>query len=314
MRLDSTIGRLVHSVAGSAAFARVAPGVVPRLDRLTHRLTGGRFMLTDRGLVPMLVLTATGAKSGQPREVPLACIPDGDCFYVVGSNFGRPDHPAWTSNLLAHPDATVSRAGQRFAVRARLLDVDEKAELWPRITEVWPSYEVYTERSGRDLRVFRLERTDPWTVSPAAAAASHIEIMNLVHRYAELIDEGDLDAVADLFRHATLVFEGDRGQVLVEATGSAAVRATYAGVVLHDDGTPRTRHVVTNPILSIDEEGGTASCRYYVTVFQRTDDLPLQPIWAIRYDDRFRRVDGTWRLEHRRGWGNMPGDTSHHLR
>jgi deazaflavin-dependent oxidoreductase (nitroreductase family) len=314
MRLDGPIGRLVQWVAGNPTFARVAPGVVPRLDRLTHRVTGGRFMLTDRGLVPMLVLTATGAKSGQPREVPLACLPDGDGFYVVGSNFGRRDHPAWTANLLAHPDAEVSHAGRRFPVRARLLDAEEKAELWARITEMWPSYDVYTERSGRDLRVFRLERTDPWAVSPAATAASHIEVMNLVHRYAELIDDGDLDGVAALFRQATLVFEGHDGKVLAEATGSDAVRATYAGVVLHEDGTPRTRHVVTNPILSIDEEAGTASCRYYVTVFQRTDDLPLQPIWAIRYEDRFRRVDGTWRLEHRRGWGNMPGDTSHHLR
>ncbi len=160
MRLDSTIGRAVQAIASSRWFARVAPVVVPRVDRLTHRLTGGRFMLTDRGLVPMLVLTATGAKSGQPREVPLACMPDGDGLYVIGSNFGRADHPAWTANLLAHPDATVSFEGETFPVTARLLDADEKEQLWPRILEVWPSYQVYTERSGRDLRVFRLERTD----------------------------------------------------------------------------------------------------------------------------------------------------------
>ncbi len=159
MRLDSAVGKVVQAIASSRWFARVAPAVVPRVDRLTHRLTGGRFMLTDRGLVPMLVLTAIGAKSGQPREVPLACMPDGDAFYVIGSNFGRADHPAWTANLLAHPDATVAFEGETFAVKARLLEPDEKEELWPRILEVWPSYQVYTERSGRDLRVFRLERT-----------------------------------------------------------------------------------------------------------------------------------------------------------
>lgn len=159
MRLDSAVGKVVQAIASSRWFARVAPAVVPRLDRLTHRLTGGRFMLTDRGLVPMLVLTAIGAKSGQPREVPLACMPDGNGFYVIGSNFGRADHPAWTANLLARPDATVAYEGETFAVKARLLEPEEKEELWPRILEVWPSYQVYTERSGRDLRVFRLERT-----------------------------------------------------------------------------------------------------------------------------------------------------------
>jgi hypothetical protein len=56
-----------------------------------------------------------------------------------------------------------------------------------------------------------------------------------------------------------------------------------------------------------------AVVRYYITVFQRTDDLPLQPVWTNRYEDRFRRVDGVWRFTHRRGFDHLPGDVSQHL-
>jgi hypothetical protein len=144
---------------------------------------------------------------------------------------------------------------------------------------------------------------------------SYIEILNLVYSYPELLDGGDLVGVGELFRDATLVFEGPDGTPLAELSGSDAVRANFeASVKIYpDDGTPHTRHVLTNPIVDIEEDAGTAVCRYYCTVFQRTDDFPLQPVWANRYEDQLRRVDGAWRLVHRRGFGHMPGDTSQHL-
>ena len=145
----------MQKVAGTEGFLRVAPKIVPRLDRAVHRLTRGRVSLSQ-AVVPSLVLHTTGAKSGLPRETPLACLPDGDGWYVVGSNFGQASHPAWTANLLAHPDAAVTIRAKRTDVRARLLDDDEKAQVWPRLTAVWPTYDRYVERSGRNLRVFRL--------------------------------------------------------------------------------------------------------------------------------------------------------------
>ena len=146
----------VQRVAGTEAFLRVAPHVVPRLDRFVQRVTKGKVTLSG-SQVPSLMLHCTGAKSGQPRDVPLACMPDGDGWYVVGSNYGQEKHPAWTANLLAHPDASVTFHQRRVDVRARLLDAGEKAEVWPRLTAVWPTYDRYVERSGRDLRVFRLD-------------------------------------------------------------------------------------------------------------------------------------------------------------
>ncbi|MFC6887217.1 nitroreductase family deazaflavin-dependent oxidoreductase [Actinomadura yumaensis] len=147
-------------VSGAAWFSKVGPKVVPPLDRALHKLTGGRF-LVGQALVPSLVLTTTGAVSGQPRQAPLACLPEPDgTWVVVGSNFGREKHPAWTGNLLKNPGAEVSFRGRTTRVTARLLDEDERAEVWPRLLKVWPVYDRYEERVDRRLRVFRLTPVD----------------------------------------------------------------------------------------------------------------------------------------------------------
>ncbi|MCU1454571.1 MAG: hypothetical protein JWN46_2717 [Acidimicrobiales bacterium] len=154
--VNGAVGRAVQRMAGSPAFARVGPRIVPPVDRFLHRLTKGR-LLSSQALVPSLVLTTTGRRSGRPREVPLACLPEPDgSFLVVGSNFGREHHPAWTSNLIEHPLARVSWRRRELPVAAHLLDDEEKAAAWPRLLQVWPTYDRYVERSGRDLRVFRL--------------------------------------------------------------------------------------------------------------------------------------------------------------
>jgi deazaflavin-dependent oxidoreductase (nitroreductase family) len=154
--LDSRLGRAVIKMSGSKTFMRVGPKIVPHVDRLLHRVTGGRVIMSA-GMLPSLVLTTTGAKTGQKRTTPLATKPDGDGWYVVGSNFGREKHPAWTANLIANPEAEVSFKGRSIPVTAHLLTAEEKAETWPRLVKFWPNYDVYVERSGRDLRVFRLD-------------------------------------------------------------------------------------------------------------------------------------------------------------
>lgn len=154
--IQRTFGPVFHRVSGAEWFAKVGPKVVPPVDRALHRATGGRLMLGQL-LVPSLVLTATGAKSGLPRRTPLACLPDpAGGWYVVGSNFGREKHPAWTGNLLKNPAAEVSFQGRTVPVTAHLLDDRERKEVWPRLTAVWPVYNDYVERAQRELRVFHL--------------------------------------------------------------------------------------------------------------------------------------------------------------
>jgi hypothetical protein len=144
----------------------------------------------------------------------------------------------------------------------------------------------------------------------SALTESYVEVMNLIHAYPDCIDRGDYAGIAELLGDAEIEM-GD-GSVL---TGRAEVQAYYERWTRRypDDGTPHTRHCVTNPIVHIDEFAGTAVVRYYVTVLQRTDEFPLQPVWANKYEDHLERVGGRWRFVKRRGFDHLPGDTSHHL-
>jgi deazaflavin-dependent oxidoreductase (nitroreductase family) len=151
--------RFVQRVSATRGFARVAPYVFPALDRAVHRLTRGKVLLSAQ-LLPGVVLTSTGAKSGLPRRAPLACMPEegGRSWLLVGSNFGRPGHPAWSHNLLAHPEARISWKGQDIPVTARLLEGAERAAAWQAVLGFWPPYAAYQARVDREIRLFRIVR------------------------------------------------------------------------------------------------------------------------------------------------------------
>jgi 3-phenylpropionate/cinnamic acid dioxygenase small subunit len=140
---------------------------------------------------------------------------------------------------------------------------------------------------------------------------SDTQITNLLYAYAECIDSGDLPGAAALFEHARL--RVGRDDATIDAAG--ILRFWTSFVILYPDGTPRTKHVTTNPIVEVDEDAGTATCRSYYTVFQQTDDFPLQVIVTGRYHDRFQRVDGRWRFAYRDyTLIDQVGDVSHHLK
>lgn len=144
--------------------------------------------------------------------------------------------------------------------------------------------------------------------------SAETQIVNLLYRYAEYMDSGDLTGAASLFEHAHLRVGEDDGPGAGTVDAAAMLSFSKAMVVLYPDGTPRTKHVVTNPIIEVDEDAGTASCRSYYTVLQQTDGFPLQPIVTGRYHDRFQRVDGRWRFSFRDyTLIDMLGDVSHHL-
>ncbi|UOQ51747.1 nuclear transport factor 2 family protein [Hymenobacter cellulosivorans] len=139
---------------------------------------------------------------------------------------------------------------------------------------------------------------------------SALEITNLLYRYNELIDSGDLAGAVGLFQHAQLKLVTSP-----ELQGYEACLALLQRVViLYADGTPKTKHIVTNPIIDIDEAAGTASSRSQYTVFQATDELPLQVIAGGRYHDRFEYVEGQWRFAYRDyTLFDLRGNTSQHL-
>lgn len=124
-------------------------------------------------------------------------------------------------------------------------------------------------------------------------------IERLLYAYADAVDAGDLAAVGQLFRDGRVCGETPDGPVTL-AEGSAGVEAFYRSLVrLYDDGTPRTRHVTTNVTVDIVPGGESATAASSYTVFQATEELPLQAIIVGRYRDTFRRVDGAWRFESR---------------
>ena len=144
---------LALAVAQQPWVPRLRRVIVPT-DLLVARLTRGR--LVTLGAIPSLLLTTTGRRTGQPRTTPLLCVPDGDAFLVIGSNWGQPRHPAWALNLLAHPDASIVHKGQRFDVRAERLTGADRQRAWRLLVEQWPAYTDYAERAGRELHLFRL--------------------------------------------------------------------------------------------------------------------------------------------------------------
>jgi 3-phenylpropionate/cinnamic acid dioxygenase small subunit len=111
-----------------------------------------------------------------------------------------------------------------------------------------------------------------------------------------------------MFEHATWGSPG-RGEPL---RGTSQVRRAYFGVILHEDGTPSTKHVISNVTIEVD--GERASARSYFTVLQARPDLPLQPIIAGRYHDQFEKVDGRWRFSERMILPDLIGDQSKHMR
>jgi deazaflavin-dependent oxidoreductase (nitroreductase family) len=166
--------RLIQKVSSTRTFARIAPHVVPAMDRTVHRLTRGKVLLSAR-MLPGLILTVPGARSGQLRTTPLACMPERgpepgkgneaeQGWILVGSNFGRTGHPAWTANLLAGPDAAVVNwKGRDIPVRATLLKGAERDAVWQAALKFWPPYAAYQARIEREIRLFRLERRDDAT-------------------------------------------------------------------------------------------------------------------------------------------------------
>lgn len=150
---------LVQRISSTVLFARIAPHLLPPLDKALHRLSGGKVMLSQY-MLPAMFLTTTGRRSGEPRVAPLACLPEsGGSFLVVGSNFGRTDHPAWTGNLIAEPTALVEHRGRTVQVTAVLLAGDERAEAWAALLRMWPPYAAYQARIDRQIRLFRLTPT-----------------------------------------------------------------------------------------------------------------------------------------------------------
>ncbi|WP_419818704.1 nitroreductase/quinone reductase family protein [Glaciibacter flavus] len=157
MRVVDVVRHGAAPISRTRTFRRVGPVVLPPVEAALRALTNGRVQVSSL-LVPSLVLTTTGAKSGEPRDTVLMYTPDGHGRAIVaGTSFAREHHPSWTYNLSAHPDAEIAVRDKRFSVRATRIPDDERDEAWGRIEAQWPGYRGYERDSGRVVRLFRLQ-------------------------------------------------------------------------------------------------------------------------------------------------------------
>ena len=139
---------------------------------------------------------------------------------------------------------------------------------------------------------------------------SILEIQQLMYTYAECVDLARFEALGELFAHGTLGAAGGGGAM----RGAAQIAAFYGATnKVHEDGTLRTRHLSTNAMVHIDPSGATASARSYFVVLQATAEVPLQPIVAGRYHDRFALVDAAWTFAARVIHVDQIGDMHDHL-
>jgi deazaflavin-dependent oxidoreductase (nitroreductase family) len=122
-----------------------------------YRWSGGRIGGSMRG-IPILLLTTTGRKSGQPRTKALMYISQADNFVVAASFLGSEQHPAWWLNLISDPDATVQIDGTSYDVKAREAEGEEREELWSAFVDMMAEYDEYRAQTSRRIPVVVLER------------------------------------------------------------------------------------------------------------------------------------------------------------
>jgi proline iminopeptidase len=110
------------------------------------------------GLVPTLLLTTNGRRSGQPITMPLIYGEVGGKYVVVASKGGAPTHPGWYLNLVAHPTVEVQVMADRFRATARTATGEERARLWQTMAAIYPPYNAYQAKTQREIPVVVLER------------------------------------------------------------------------------------------------------------------------------------------------------------
>lgn len=152
------VQRISRRVMATRPVTWVLARTFHHIDAAVFRATGGR---ATAGAVlsglPLVTLTTTGARSGEPRTVTLVGIPDGERIILIASNWGQTRHPAWYHNMKVHPQVTVSRDGDARPYSARKLTGAEREAAWARAVALYPGYRGYAARAGREIPVMGLE-------------------------------------------------------------------------------------------------------------------------------------------------------------
>jgi deazaflavin-dependent oxidoreductase (nitroreductase family) len=127
---------------------RVATALHRELYRRSDGKVAGKMFKS-----PLMLLTTTGRRSGQPRVTPLMCVRDGDRFLAIASFGGDDRDPQWFKNLQANPEATIQLGADTIPVRATVATPEEKKALWPKAVAAYKGYDGYQRKTSRDIPV-----------------------------------------------------------------------------------------------------------------------------------------------------------------
>jgi F420H(2)-dependent quinone reductase len=151
-RWTGPVERLIATRGGAWFMTHVAM----RIDRVLMPLTRGRVRVSM--VIPSGLLICRGAKSGAERRIPLTYVPlEGDRIGLIASNGGGPSHPAWYHNLRAYPEVRFAARGREIVYRARLVEGEEREQLWKRANAVYMGYDTYQGRTSREIGLFVLD-------------------------------------------------------------------------------------------------------------------------------------------------------------
>ncbi|OBH64370.1 nitroreductase [Mycobacterium colombiense] len=153
--------RMMRRFASTTVGVALLRPTAHHLDRLIAKATGGRSSFAEVATgIPVVMITSTGAKSGESRTVTVYGIPHPEGLALIASNFGGAKHPAWYHNLKANPKAKVTVGRETWNATARLATPDERDEIWAKGLELYPGWRKYEVRAGdRHIEAFVLART-----------------------------------------------------------------------------------------------------------------------------------------------------------
>jgi deazaflavin-dependent oxidoreductase (nitroreductase family) len=148
--------RWIMKVAATKPGSFFYVNIAPKLDRVLLRISGGR--ISTGFFMPVVLIDAIGAKSGQLRRTPLVTAPDGDRLVIVASRGGDTRNPGWYYNLRAHPEVDAQYRGAKRRYVAREVEGEERERMWQLAAGAYPGYNTYQQRAGeRRIPVLVLE-------------------------------------------------------------------------------------------------------------------------------------------------------------
>ena len=158
IRQPNWFQRLVHRILMSKPVSAFLAVVLHRVDKFLLRVTDGRYAFPQLVGLPIIQLTTTGAKSNQPRTMPLVGLFDGDKIALIATSYGRKHSPGWYYNLKAHPECSVLHNGTSRKFIAREMYGQEYQSYWQLGVSYYAGYEKYKERAAhRHIPIMLLE-------------------------------------------------------------------------------------------------------------------------------------------------------------